>query len=163
MIKCLIFLQKITWYKIINQVLNQVIHLSINFFLSPIIFINLLMIILKSELLFLDISKAFDKVWHKGLIYKLKQNGISGNILNTIINFLSFRKQWVVLDGQVSHWTSIEAGVPQGSYLDHYYFWFILMTFSMICQQMLSSLQMILPSFLKFAILILQRLIWIMI
>ena len=30
---------------------------------------------------FLDISKAFDKVWHKGLIYKLKQNGISGKLL----------------------------------------------------------------------------------
>ena len=42
---------------------------------------------------FLDISKAFDKVWHKDLIYKLKQNGILGNILNTIIDFLSFRKQ----------------------------------------------------------------------
>ena len=74
------------------------------------------MIILKSEL-FLDISKAFDKVWHKGLIYKLKQNGISGNILNTIIDFLSFRKQRVVLNGQVSQWTNIEAGVPQGSIL----------------------------------------------
>ena len=66
---------------------------------------------------FLDISKAFDKVWHKGLIYKLKQNGILGNILNTIIDFLSFRKQRVVLNGQVSHWTSIEPGVPQGSIL----------------------------------------------
>ena len=42
---------------------------------------------------FLDISKAFDKVWHKGLIYKLKQNGISGNLLDTITDFLSSRKQ----------------------------------------------------------------------
>ena len=33
---------------------------------------------------FLDISKAFDKVWHEGLIYKLKQNGISGKLLNII-------------------------------------------------------------------------------
>ena len=65
----------------------------------------------------LDISTAFDKVWHKGLIYKLKQNGISGNILNTIIDFLSFRKFRVVLNGQVSQWTNIEAGVPQGSIL----------------------------------------------
>ena len=72
---------------------------------------------LEVRAVFLDISKAFDKVWHKGLIYKLKQNGISGNILNTIIDFLSFRKQRVVLNGQVSHWTSIEAGVPQGSIL----------------------------------------------
>ena len=80
-------------------------------------FINLLMIILKSELGFFDISKAFDKIWHKGLIYKLKQNSISGNILNTIIDLLSFRKQRVVLNEQVSHWTSIEAGVPQGPIL----------------------------------------------
>ena len=55
--------------------------------------------------IFLDISKSFDKVWYKGLIYKLKQNGKSGNILNIIIDFLSFRKQQVVLNGQVSHWT----------------------------------------------------------
>ena len=38
---------------------------------------------------FLDISKACNKVWHKGLIYKLKQNGISGKLLNLIIDFLS--------------------------------------------------------------------------
>ena len=35
---------------------------------------------------FLDISKAFDKVWHDGLIFKLKQNGISGNLLNLLSN-----------------------------------------------------------------------------
>ena len=62
---------------------------------------------------FLDISKSFDKVWHKGLIYKLKQNGISGKLLNLITDFLSNRKQWVVLNGRYSSWTNIEAGVPQ--------------------------------------------------
>ena len=72
---------------------------------------------LEVRAVFLDISKALDKIWHKGLIYKIKQNGISGNILNIIIDFLSFRKQRVVLNGQVSHWTSTEAGVPQGSIL----------------------------------------------
>ena len=46
---------------------------------------------------FLDISKAFDKVWHKGLILKLKQNDISYKILNIITHFLSFRKQRVIL------------------------------------------------------------------
>ena len=66
---------------------------------------------------FLDISKAFDRVWHKGLIFKLKQNGISDKILNIITDFLSFRKQRVVLNGQASPWVSIEAGVPQGSIL----------------------------------------------
>ena len=56
---------------------------------------------------FLDISKAFDEVWHKGLIYKLKQNGISGKLLNLIIDFLSNRKQRVVLNGKHSSWTNI--------------------------------------------------------
>ena len=66
---------------------------------------------------FLDMSKAFDKVWHKGLIFKLKQNGISGNLLSTLTDFLKLRKQRVVLNGQLSSWSNIETGVPQGSIL----------------------------------------------
>ena len=62
----------------------------------------------------LDISKAFDKVWYKSLIYKLKQNGIPAKLLNLIIDFLSNRKQRVVLNGNNFSWTNIEAGVPQG-------------------------------------------------
>ena len=60
---------------------------------------------------FLNISKAFDKVWHEGLIFKLKQNGISDKILHIITDFLSFRKESVVLNGQASPWVSIEGGV----------------------------------------------------
>ena len=41
---------------------------------------------------FLDISKAFDKVWHEGLIYKLQQNGISGELMNVLTDFLNNRK-----------------------------------------------------------------------
>ena len=66
---------------------------------------------------FLDISKAFDKVWHNGLIFKLKQNGISGNLINLLSNFLRNRKQRVVLNGQTSSWADFNAGVPQGSIL----------------------------------------------
>ena len=66
---------------------------------------------------FLDIPKAFDKVWHDGLIYKLKQNGVAGDLLDTLTNFLKERKQRVVLNGQYSTWTNVEAGVPQGSIL----------------------------------------------
>ena len=50
--------------------------------------------------LFLDISKAFDKVWHDCIIFKMKQNGISGNLLNLLSNFLRNRTQRVVLNGQ---------------------------------------------------------------
>ena len=42
---------------------------------------------------FLDISKAFDKVWHDGIIFKLTQNGISGNLLKLLRDFLSERRQ----------------------------------------------------------------------
>ena len=62
-------------------------------------------------------SKAFDKVWHEGLVFKLKQNGIDGNLLNLLRNYLSNRKQRVVINGQESNWADIQAGVPQGSVL----------------------------------------------
>ena len=65
----------------------------------------------------LDISKAFDKVWHKGLILKLSRNGISGNVLGIIESFLSNRSLNVVINGQTSKAHSINAGVPQGSLL----------------------------------------------
>ena len=71
---------------------------------------------------FLDISKAFDKVCHDGIIYKLTQNGISGNLLNFLKDFLKERKQRVVLKGQVSTWKNNNAGVPQGSILGHLLF-----------------------------------------
>ena len=66
---------------------------------------------------FLDISKALDKVWHDGIIFKLKQNGISGNLLSLLSNFLRHRKQRVLLNGQTSSWADVNAGVPQGSIL----------------------------------------------
>ena len=66
---------------------------------------------------FLDISKAFDKVWHDGLIYKLKQNGIKDKLLCLLIDFLKNRQQRVVLNGQFTSWTKANAVVPQGSIL----------------------------------------------
>ena len=66
---------------------------------------------------FLDISKAFDKVWHEGLLLRLNQNGIFGNLLNVLRDSLSCRKQQVVLNGQLSSWDNVTAGFPQGSVL----------------------------------------------
>ena len=66
---------------------------------------------------FLDLSKAFDRVWHDGLLYKLKNNGIGGNLFKLIKSFLNNRCQPVVLNGPSSVWTSVTAGVPQGSVL----------------------------------------------
>ena len=71
----------------------------------------------ETHAVFLDISKAFDKVWHEGIIFKLKCNGISGNLLNLFENYLLNRFQRVVLNGNESNWTSLKAGVPQGSVL----------------------------------------------
>ena len=71
---------------------------------------------------FLDISKAFDRVWHEGLIFKLKSYGISGSLLLLIQNFLFQRSQRVVLDKQASEWTQISDGVPQGSVLGPLFF-----------------------------------------
>ena len=71
---------------------------------------------------FLDISKAFDKTWHEGLIFKLEHIGISGNLLSLLKSFLNNRFQRVVLNGQCSYWLSVLAGVPQDSF-SHIHKW----------------------------------------
>ena len=74
--------------------------------------------VLEVRSVFLHISKALDKVWYDGIIYKLSQNGILGNLLNLLENILKERKQHIDLNGQVSTWENINAGVTQGSILD---------------------------------------------
>ena len=64
---------------------------------------------------YLDISKAFDRVWHDGLLYKLKRCGVSGPLLLLIQSFLKDGKQRTVLNGRNSNWGDVSAGVPQGS------------------------------------------------
>jgi hypothetical protein len=69
------------------------------------------------RIVFLDISKAFDRVWHKGLLAKLKAAGISGKLLRWVTNYLKDRLQRVGINGRFSTWGKIKAGVPQGSVL----------------------------------------------
>ena len=65
----------------------------------------------------LDISKAFDKVWHAGLLHKLRSYGVQGDVFAIIASFLRDRKLRVVVDGKSSSDFAVNAGVPQGSIL----------------------------------------------
>ena len=58
---------------------------------------------------FLDFSKAFNKVWHKGLVHKLEQNGIDGYLLKILTDFFKSRKQRFVPNGQHSSWSDVLA------------------------------------------------------
>ena len=71
----------------------------------------------ETRAVFLDMSKAFDKVWHEGLLYKLKCYGVEGTFLNILENYLTNREQKITLCGQSSSWLGVNAGVPQGSVL----------------------------------------------
>ena len=57
-------------------------------------------------------------MWHDGIIFKLTQNVISGNLLNLLHDFLNERKQRVILNAQFSSWRNVSPGVPQVSILD---------------------------------------------
>ena len=65
------------------------------------------------RIIFFDFSKAFDRVWHKGLLFKLQKMGIVGDLLLWFKDYLSNRKQRVVISGIESSWEDINAGVPQ--------------------------------------------------
>ena len=64
-----------------------------------------------------SISKAFDRVWHEGFLFKLWQYWISGELITLIKDFLSCSKQRVALNSQHSSRADVKAGVPQGSIL----------------------------------------------
>ena len=69
------------------------------------------------RVVFCDISKAFDRVWHRGLLFKLRRMGVCGPLLDWFQNYLIGRHQRVALEGCVSDYKGIKAGVPQGSIL----------------------------------------------
>ena len=66
---------------------------------------------------FLDISKDYDKVWHQGLLLKLKSYALEGNLSKLLESYLHKRKQTLVRGGQCSSWKIILPGVPQVSVL----------------------------------------------
>jgi len=72
---------------------------------------------LQTDVMFLDFSKAFDKVDHNLLLYKLEHYGIRGQLLSWLADFLSERKQRVVVEGHYSNPAEVTSGVPQGSVL----------------------------------------------
>ena len=71
----------------------------------------------QTDIAVMDFSKAFDKVSHMKLLYKLEWYGIRGNTLKWISSFLSGRSQRVILDGEFSNVAPVISGVPQGSVL----------------------------------------------
>ena len=67
------------------------------------------------QVVFCDISKAFDRVWHQGILLKFRAAGVPGKFLSWFRSYLSSRTQKVALPSASSNWTFIFAGVPQGS------------------------------------------------
>ena len=68
-------------------------------------------------MVFLDVSKAFDKVDHHVLLIKLESLGVCGKLLDWLKSYLSNRYQRVVINGSNSEWQQVKAGFPQGSVL----------------------------------------------
>ena len=69
------------------------------------------------DVIYLDFQKAFDNVPHHSLILKLKSHDVGNSIVNWIEQWLTDRRQRIVVDGEVSSWKSVLRGVPQGSVL----------------------------------------------
>ena len=69
------------------------------------------------DVIYLDFQKAFNKVPHQRLLLKLKAHGIGNDIINWIVEWLTHKKQRVIVGGEISNWNYVLSGVPQGSVL----------------------------------------------
>ena len=69
------------------------------------------------EAIFLDLSKAYDRVSIPGLIYKLSRVGFSQAALKWFSSFLTDRQQRVRVHGSESSWETVKSGIPQGTVL----------------------------------------------
>ena len=103
------FIQFISVHLFQNETTNQLLFLSNEIHLA---FENPKFLVVCA--VFLDISNAFDKVWHDRLIFRLKQNWVSGSLLMFFQNYSNNRKQHVVLNSSRYSYSIVESGVPQG-------------------------------------------------
>ena len=94
----------------------------------------------------LDISKAFDRVWHAGLLHKLKSYGISGQIFGLIFSFLSNRRLRVVLGGKSSQEYPVNAGISQKSIIGPALFLLYINDLMMLSVILLSMLMILLST-----------------
>ena len=69
------------------------------------------------DVVYLDFRKAFDKEPHQRLLLKLKAHCIGNGVINWIVEWLTHRRQSVIVEGDILNWKSVLNGVPQGSVL----------------------------------------------
>ena len=92
----------------------------------------------------LDISKGFDRVWHAGLLHKIRSYGISGQIFGLLSSFLNNRRLRVVLDGKSSQGYPLMLEFLKGPFLALHFSYYTLMTFLMMLYVILLFMLMIL-------------------